>query len=172
MFRIDLTALGPEPLEFSEQVAVATGTGGEDVVRLELATIAGKVEKTSRGFVVNGWVEASARLRCVRCLEEFPLALHESLEVALLPQAAAPREDETQLTRGDLEARFFSEPVLDLAELAAEQIELALPMKPVCSPSCRGLCPRCGINLNVHECRCPPKADPRWEGLAHWRPTN
>lgn len=172
MSRIDLTSADPEPLEFSEQVAPPAGTGGGDVLSLSRATITGKVERTSRGFLVTGRVEAAASLRCVRCLEEFPLRLHESMEVELLPLATAPRDEETQLGRADLDSRFFAEPVLDLAELAAEQIELMLPMKPVCSPSCRGLCPRCGANLNVDVCGCPVEVDPRWEGLTDWQPSN
>lgn len=172
MSRIDLSSADAEPLEFSEQVTAPSGTGGEDVVSLGHATIAGKVERTSRGFKVSGWVEAVAHLRCVRCLEEFSLHLHESMEVELLPLAVAPREEETQLGRADLDTRFFTEPVVELAELAAEQIELALPMKPVCSSSCRGLCPRCGANLNVEVCGCPVEADSRWEALADWRPSN
>ncbi len=172
MSRIDLTSADTEPLEFSERVAPPAGVGGEDVVSLAEATIAGKVERTSRGFLVTGWVEAAARLRCVRCLEEFALGLHESMEVELLPLTTAPREEETQLGRADLDTRFYAEPVVDLAELAAEQIELALPMKPVCSPSCHGLCPRCGANLNVEVCGCPVEAESRWSALADWRPSN
>lgn len=172
MSRIDLTSADSEPLEFSEQVAAPAGTGGGDVVSLSRATITGRVERTSRGFLVTGWVEAAASLRCVRCLEEFSLRLHESMEVELLPLTTAPRDEETQLGRADLDSRFFAEPVVDLAELAAEQIELTLPMKPVCSPSCRGLCPRCGANLNVDVCGCPVEVDPRWEGLTDWQPSN
>lgn len=172
MSRIDLTTADPEPLEFAERVAAPAGVGGEDVVALAQVGVAGKVVRTSRGFFVSGWVEATLRLRCVRCLDEFTVDLHEAMEVELLPLTAAPREEETQLGRADLETRFYTEPVLDLAELAAEQIELALPMKPVCSPSCRGLCPRCGANLNVESCGCAAEADLRWSALAGWRPSN
>lgn len=172
MSRIDLTSADPEPLKFSERVTAPAGVGGEDVVSVGEVAVAGKVERTSQGFLVSGWVEAAVRLRCVRCLEEFSVDLYEAMEVALLPLATAPREEETQLGRADLDTRFYTEPVLDLAELAAEQIELALPMKPVCSPSCRGLCPRCGVNLNVELCGCPAEADSRWSALAGWRPSN
>ena len=172
MSRIDLTAADPEPLEFAERVTAPPGVGGEDVVSLGEVGISGRVERTSRGFLVTGWVEATARLRCVRCLEEFALALHESMEVEFLPLAVAPREEETHLARADLDTRFYAEPLVELGELAAEQIELALPMKPVCSPSCRGLCPRCGANLNVEVCDCPVEADSPWEALVDWRPSN
>jgi len=47
-----------------------------------------------------------------------------------------------------------------------EQFYLALPMKPLCREDCKGLCPRCGEDLNVKGCGCVIEtADPRWEAL-------
>jgi uncharacterized protein len=47
-----------------------------------------------------------------------------------------------------------------------EQILLALPVKQVCQPSCKGLCPQCGKNLNVESCDCVTSMpDPRWSAL-------
>ena len=47
-----------------------------------------------------------------------------------------------------------------------EQILLALPLKTICSESCKGLCPHCGQNLNVEQCSCAePVEDPRWAAL-------
>ena len=48
---------------------------------------------------------------------------------------------------------------IDLGHLVMEQLHLALPMKPLCSETCKGLCPQCGTNLNTGSCNC----DPRWE---------
>ena len=43
-----------------------------------------------------------------------------------------------------------------------EDFQVALPMKPLCSEACRGLCPECGTNLNRNDCGCAPKwEDPR-----------
>ena len=51
---------------------------------------------------------------------------------------------------------------IDLAPLVDEQTLLALPTRPLCSEDCRGLCPRCGANLNAGPCDCPaPAADGR-----------
>ena len=53
------------------------------------------------------------------------------------------------------------------ADVLAEQVNLALPMKVICSSDCRGLCPHCGANLNNEECRCEKNgADPRMAPLA------
>ena len=60
---------------------------------------------------------------------------------------------ETYLPLGD---------VIDLDEILREQIILALPMYPRCSPECRGLCPVCGIDLNQETCDCQrDEIDPR-----------
>ena len=49
---------------------------------------------------------------------------------------------------------------IDLVALAREQLELAVPMKPICRPDCRGLCPTCGADRNSEPCACaaPPDA--------------
>jgi len=67
--------------------------------------------------------------------------------------------------------RFYEEPHLDLAELAAEQFGLAVPMKPLCAETCRGICPRCGANLNQGACPCPLQTDDRLAVLKVFRPS-
>ena len=54
--------------------------------------------------------------------------------------------------------------------LVAEQVQLNLPTHPLCREDCRGLCPRCGANLNDGPCGCAePPGDPRWAALAGLR---
>lgn len=54
---------------------------------------------------------------------------------------------------------------VDLEPLAREVILLELPQAPLCTEDCRGLCPRCGVDLNEGECSCEPEPDPRWAAL-------
>jgi uncharacterized protein len=58
---------------------------------------------------------------------------------------------------------YYEGEEIDLTPLVHEQIILALPTRPLCGEACRGLCPRCGANLNAAPCGCPtaPPADPR-----------
>jgi uncharacterized protein len=168
--RLDLSRAETEPLSFSERLAVSAETGGEDVVRVQEVTLSGIVEKDGPGFAVSGSASGEAQLVCSRCLSGFTFAFDETLELRLLPMSAAPQEDETQLGKDDLDVRFFSEGVLDLDELAAEQLELVLPMKPLCKEGCLGLCPRCGADLNQGRCACPAVPDNRWAPLRNWRP--
>jgi len=170
VLRIDLTRADTEPLEFEERPTVQPAAGGEDVVSVAPVAISGRVERAGKGYLLEGEVEGSARLRCVRCLTEFDFSFADRVDLHLLPLAAAPQDDETRLGRGDLEVRFFQEPHVDLTEVAAEQFALAVPMKPLCADDCRGLCPRCGANLNQGACSCPPETDDRLAALKDWRP--
>ena len=170
MSRIDLTRADTEPLSFERRLHVPAETGGEDVVSVGEVEVTGTVEKAGRGYLLEGTVRGEARLRCVRCLVEFPFRVAERFELQLLPFAEVPRVEDHRLGRGDLAVRFYSAPELDLAELAGEQVELAVPMKPLCNEDCQGLCPRCGRDLNQGNCGCPKNADQRWTPLLGFRP--
>ncbi len=61
---------------------------------------------------------------------------------------------------------FIEDKKLDIFEPLKEQILLDMPSKWLCSDDCKGLCPKCGKNLNEGECDCPKKEiDPRLEIL-------
>lgn len=169
MFRIDLTRIDGEPIEFSERVALPAECGGEDVLEPGEATITGRVEKSEEGYTVEATVEGRAEVRCVRCLAAFPLAYLERFSVRLFPAAQMPIQEDLHLGAGELEVRFLEVPALDLAELAAEQFQLVLPMKPLCDEKCQGLCSRCGADLNRGRCACPATVDSRWTPLRAWR---
>ncbi len=56
---------------------------------------------------------------------------------------------------------------LDIADLCTTEIVLALPMKHLCKPDCKGICPTCGKDLNDSACDCKQSTtDPRLEALA------
>jgi uncharacterized protein len=66
----------------------------------------------------------------------------------------------------DLTTAFYSDDQIDLGELIAEQLQLAMPMKPLCSEGCKGLCAQCGTNLNAGACNCSQEwTDPRLAAL-------
>ncbi len=170
VLRLDLTRADTETLEFQETLALPPGSGTDDVIAAGSTEVAGTIERGAKGYHLEGGVTGSAILRCVRCLAEFPFEYAERFDIQLLPASGAPREEETRLGRDELETRFYAEPTLDLAELATEQFTLAVPMKPLCSADCRGICPRCGANLNQGLCPCPKdQQDARFAPLLDWR---
>ena len=58
---------------------------------------------------------------------------------------------------------------LDPEPLVRDAIALELPFAPLCSPTCLGLCPRCGGDRNRSECTCSEDIDPRWAALERFR---
>jgi uncharacterized protein len=54
---------------------------------------------------------------------------------------------------------------LDLNDYVYQEIQLFLPQKMLCSEDCKGLCPKCGKNLNKEKCSCEKEVDPRMAAL-------
>jgi uncharacterized protein len=113
-----------------------------------------EVEKTGEKVTVRGSVAATARLECVRCLTEFDLPLRPSLDVFAERTGSGRRRDEDALERDDY-MKFHDGRQLDLCADARELLLLELPMVPRCREDCRGLCLKCGADLNAGPCGCP-----------------
>jgi uncharacterized protein len=117
-------------------------------------------------FRVTGRVETQLELECGRCLEPFEIPVSSAFELHYVPQSDNTGEAEQEIDEDDLTTAFYRDNTLDLGELMREQFQLALPMKPLCAPDCKGLCAECGANLNKTTCGCTPKwEDPRLGAL-------
>jgi uncharacterized protein len=110
-------------------------------------------------FAVRGTVRTTLELACSRCLDPFEVPVDASFELRYVPQAANAGDGEHEIGEDDLGIAYYRDGTLDLAELLREQFQLALPMKPLCTEACRGMCPHCGTNLNRTECACRPQWD-------------
>lgn len=99
---------------------------------------------------------------CARCLA--PLSGSFSLD---LEKTVAPRNLLADLPEEKLEDfAIIEDGFLDLDEPLYEQLEMEFPIRFLCREDCKGLCPRCGKNLNDGPCGCPEKEpDPRLEPL-------
>ena len=111
-----------------------------------------------------GRVSAVVEFECDRCLTSLSMPVEESFDLLYVPPLGIG--DEHELGESDLSLGFYQDGVIDVDDLAREQIELALPMARLCTEECRGLCPVCGANLNVGECPCnKQQVDGRWTAL-------
>ena len=118
---------------------------------------------------IAGRLKTRLALPCARCLGPIERAVERRFELFYRPVASIRRDEEIELHDQDLDYGFYSGDGLFLADVVAEQVHLALPMKTVCSEECRGLCPHCGANLNRERCRCGSRPmDPRLAPLAEW----
>ncbi len=119
------------------------------------------IERRGQEVAVTGRFQATARLQCSRCLEPLVSTIASDIDVQLLPSRGRRRE-EVELSPDDLEMDFYEADTLDVGRLLRSETQLALPMKPLCRPDCRGLCSICGGNRNLTPCACEAsRVDPR-----------
>jgi uncharacterized protein len=142
--------------------------GGGKTMSATVAKLTGRVYKASDGVVVEAHLDADVRRVCGRCLEEFELPVSIDFNLVLVP--ALPSGANRSDVDGSSDGELFHAPdgQADLDLMAAEQIYLAMPMKPVCRKACRGLCPVCGLNRNAaRQCGCDDVVsdDPRLASL-------
>jgi len=114
------------------------------------------------GFLVRGRIAGVFTLPCSRCAEDAAAPFDERFEhFVALPSP----EDEANVQEYEEETHVRivagGAPELNLAGLCGEEFVLALPVKVLCAPDCKGLCPECGANRNETVCACVGEADPR-----------
>ena len=157
--KIDLSRVEQEPLGFREALKLDSERFDcEQVAAAMTVHLEGNVRAQGQIFQVSGRWAVSGPLVCSRCLEPVLWSVEEPFTVDYRLAAGAPTETELGLAEEDLEVAYLEDTELDLAELAAEQVLLALPMRVLCDENCAGLCPRCGANRNNDgACRCEPE---------------
>jgi uncharacterized metal-binding protein YceD (DUF177 family) len=119
-------------------------------------------DEDDKGFALLGSFPFATQLPCSRCTEPLEYSGKAEFAYYLLPASEAPRAGETHLDDADMDIMYYENDEMLLDTIAEEQLQLALPFKLLCRPDCKGLCLRCGQNLNIAACDCPPEApDPR-----------
>jgi uncharacterized protein len=115
------------------------------------------------GFLVRGRLAGALVLPCSRCAEDATLPFEEHFEhfVALPSEEGGEAEEQEYEEEAHLRILAGNVPELDLAGLCGEEFVLVLPVKALCAPDCKGLCPTCGTNRNEASCDCPGEADSR-----------
>jgi len=142
-----------------EPSAFGTSDGGHDYRIAAPVQLHLEVHRQSADvYLVTGRVVARLGLECSRCLESFEIPVDSTFELRYVPRDQNVGEGEREIVEDDLTTAFYADHVLDLEALMREQFQLSLPMKPLCTDECKGLCPDCGANLNTTTCDC----------AAHW----
>ena len=141
------------PIEGLAAVSVSVPEGTPVTVAVVLSSYPG-------GIMAAGTVEAPWRGECRRCGGEIEGQVLASVRERFVREGH---------TGGDEEAYLFSDETVDLEPMARDAILLELPLAPLCSEECLGLCPECGTNWNLSGCDCVRQIDPRWSALDQLR---
>lgn len=167
---IDIHELEKEPLEFAEVLPAGRIGLGPDVKQVEPMEVAGAAELLGNEIHVAGWLKTALETTCDRCLEASRRPIDLEFDLFYRPMKTIAREEEIELKPSELEIGFYEGNGLELDDVLKEQVLLALPMKRICRDDCKGLCPRCGQNLNLGKCACKAeKIDARLAGLEQFK---
>jgi len=114
-------------------------------------------ELLGREIRVRGRLETRLGASCGRCLAPVEIPVSRDFDLMYRPMASITQaEEEIEIPTEELEVGFYSGDGIELADVATEQVILSVPMKVICGPECRGLCPVCGANRNLRQCNCAP----------------
>jgi uncharacterized protein len=169
--RIELSHIRQPETEYQKVFQPADLTSGDEEYRVNAPVdLRMVIHKDHDRFRLVGTVRTALELACSRCLEPYVLPVDRAFDLRYLPAGAAEPEkdddDEAEVEDDDVAMTFYRDEQIDLNELLREQFYLALPMKPLCSEGCKGICPMCGTNRNTAPCDCSPqREDPRLAGL-------
>jgi uncharacterized protein len=127
-----------------------------------------RLQRTNRGILLRGSVQAPLRRTCSRCLDAYVETVHLELAEEYLPSLHPLRGVPLPPPAADEEAlRIDSQHQIDLTPVLHDELALTEPMHPLCRPDCPGLCPGCGRHLDVGSCDCiSEEPDPRLAALA------
>ena len=127
-----------------------------------------RVIRTHEGFLVRAEMETQVNLTCSRCLSSFKsqanLKMEEESFTSINPVTGRIQEPSDEAVGVII---LDDHHVLDMAEVLRQYSIIEVPIKPLCSEECLGLCPECGSNQNKEKCKCSTgPVDLRWSSLA------
>ncbi len=113
----------------------------------------------AESFHISGRIMSEPELECSRCLKKFAFGIDTELNIDVAPLSAMGSAAEHELMGGELDVEFYQGDEIEPLDTIKEQILISLPMVPLHSADCKGLCPVCGTDLNSAECSCRKEPD-------------
>jgi uncharacterized protein len=174
-----VSELEREPIDFDLELAPGAVDLGEEAEQQGPLAASGHAEvlHEHRGpkdivddIRLKGRFDGRFQVPCARCIEPVEIPLTAEFDLIFRPAAADADPTERSITAPETEIGYYQGDSLALEDVLREQVLLSLPLKTLCKPDCKGLCPRCGVDRNRQPCSCDVgPSDPRWEALAGLR---
>ncbi len=165
-----------EPLVFAESIAPGALDYTADLRQTGPLEVKGQADllvehRGAHDHVNDIRVRASYKgafeVLCARCVDPVALPVEGEFDLIFRPESADAEAGERAITEDETEIGYYGQSGLLLEDVVREQVLLSLPSRILCKPDCKGLCPRCGQNLNIAGCDCgEASTDPRWNALA------
>ena len=148
MFKINLASFDSvKEIEYElkkNDISFESALEFEDGLKLSIVLTKDK----SDTVIVEGRINGNIISTCSRCLEEHKGKISTSFAVVYKEKSVFSDDDE------ESESYYYENNSLDLYDYIRDTMILEIPIKPVCSVECKGLCSNCGKNLNKEKCEC------------------
>ncbi len=161
-----------EGLDFEEDfspewlVNIPEYSGGSDTHIKGMIRVSGHLSLEGDNLRVGGKVSADLATFCTRCAEDMIYSLEGLMDLVLLKGPPPELPAEMEINRKDAGTEYYEGDEVDLAPLFQEAVALQVPIQTLCKENCKGLCSRCGTNLNYETCSCEKdEGDPRLAAL-------
>jgi uncharacterized protein len=174
-----VSELEREPIAFDLELAPGAVDFGNEAEQQGMLATSGEAEvlhehRGPRDIVADirlrGRFAGKFQVPCARCVEPVEIPLEADFDLIFRPVAADSDAPERSITAQETEIGYYQKDSLVLEDVLREQVLLSLPVRTLCKPDCKGLCPRCGENRNSQVCSCEVgPSDPRWQALAGLR---
>ena len=174
-----VSELEREPIDFDLELAPGAVDFGDEAEQAGQLAASGRAEvlhehRGPRDIVADirlrGRFAGRFQVPCARCVEPVEIPLGADFDLIFRPAAADTEATERSITAPETEIGYYQKDSLSLEDVLREQVLLSLPVRTLCKPDCKGLCPRCGANRNNRPCSCEVgPSDLRWEALAGLR---
>jgi uncharacterized protein len=105
-------------------------------------------------------LKTSVILECGRCLNTYNYNINETLNLIYVPSesdkdaGASGGKKNIELKEEEMDIGYYDDNSVDLYNIFIEAVNLLIPLNPLCSHDCKGLCPSCGADLNKKKCTC------------------
>ena len=131
--------------------------------------VTGDITNTAGYMRMTLTMSVDYQATCARCLAPVSGEFTLDLEKTVAPRNLLGDLDEDRLD----DYAIIEDGFLDMDEPLKEQLEMEFPLRFLCKEDCKGLCPKCGKNLNESDCECAKKEiDPRLAVLQKWLDKN
>lgn len=168
--------LQDEPLALDETILADGMEYTPDVRQTGPLTVKGEADlivenrghkETVEDIRLRAGYDGEFELLCARCLDPLAKRLTGDFDLIFRPESVDGDGRERAISEEETEIGYYELSGLLLEDVVREQVLLSLPARTLCQPECKGLCQRCGQNLNQAKCHCDEApADPRWNALA------
>ena len=159
--RLDLSSIIDRPgesIDFSVSVDLSDLVYGASNPVSESVLAAGSVRNTAGVLVMKGMISTCIHGICDRCATDFDRQMEIPIDVVLVTELANEENEDEWVFHLEADAA-------DLEDIVRTVFVLNMDSKLLCKEDCKGLCCRCGKNLNDGPCGCQKELDPRFAAL-------